>query len=375
MTAPVLFTTRPTDNGRQIGVATLNSEKSLNALSLEMVDQLHAQLLQWQADEQIACVWLQGAGEKAFCAGGDIRAMHQAASERPGERTPEVEAFFTREYRLDHLIHRFGKPIVLWGSGIVMGGGLGLMAGASHRLVTETSRVAMPEITIGLYPDVGGTWFLNRMPGHCGRFLGLTGYSMNGADVRYVGLADHLVASERRDSLLTALTTLSWHEDPRANHDLLSGYLRGIEEQDLPAMPHSTLHEAQGQIDELMAGSSLALIAERIAALNSEEKWLVRARKSFLAGSPITAHLVWHQLTQCAELSLEQVFQQELIWSVRCAELGDFVEGVRALLIDKDGQPQWRCADIASVPERLMAQMFTSPWEEHPLADLTETQS
>ncbi|MBW3138137.1 enoyl-CoA hydratase/isomerase family protein [Ferrimonas balearica] len=372
MTAPVLFSTRTAANGRQIGVATLNSEKSLNALSLEMVDALHAQLLSWQADDNVVCVWLQGAGEKAFCAGGDIRAMHQAAADHPGEQTPEVEAFFTREYRLDYLIHRYGKPIVVWGSGIVMGGGLGLMAGASHRLVTETSRIAMPEITIGLYPDVGGTWFLNRMPGHCGRFLGLTGYSMNGADVRYVGLADHLVASERRDSLQEALLTLGWQADARANHDLLSGYLRGIEEQDLPTMPHSTLHEAQAQIDELMAGSSLELIAERVAALETDQKWLARAQKSFLAGSPITAHLVWHQLTCCGELSLETVFQRELIWSVRCAELGDFVEGVRALLIDKDGQPRWRYPDIASVPASLMAQMLTSPWQEHPLADLKE---
>ncbi|MBY6186893.1 enoyl-CoA hydratase/isomerase family protein [Marinobacter hydrocarbonoclasticus] len=373
MTSPVLFSTLDTDNGRQIGIATLNSEKSLNALSLEMVDELYAQLLKWQADDAVVCVWLQGAGEKAFCAGGDIRAMHRAAAEHPGQQTPEVEAFFTREYRLDYLIHRYGKPLVVWGSGIVMGGGLGLMAGASHRLVTETSRIAMPEITIGLYPDVGGTWFLNRMPGHCGRFLGLTGYSMNGADVRYVGLGDHLVSSERRESLLHALLTLGWQSDARSNHDLLSGFLRGIEEQDLPTMPHSTLHESQSHIDELMAGSSLELIAERFAALETDQKWLSRARKSFLTGSPITAHLVWHQLTCCNELSLEAVFQRELIWSVRCAELGDFVEGVRALLIDKDGQPNWRYPEIASVPASLMAQMLTSPWESHPLADLTES--
>ncbi|GAA5194203.1 enoyl-CoA hydratase/isomerase family protein [Ferrimonas gelatinilytica] len=372
MNEPVLYRTLATESGHQIGVATLNQAASLNALSLAMVDSLSAQLAAWAKDDNIVCVWLEGEGDRAFCAGGDIRAIYEAAKARPRELTEAVTDFFTREYRLDHQIHRFPKPIVLWGSGIVMGGGLGLMAGASHRLVTETSRIAMPEITIGLFPDVGGTWFLNRMPGHCGRFLALTAYNMNGSDARYVGLADHCVSSERRSALLDALTTLGWHNDSTSNQDLLSSYLRGVEEQDMAIMPPSTLHDHQGEIDDLMAGDTLIEVAEKLRNLESELKWLNRARDSFLAGSPITAHLIWYQLNACEGLTLEQVFQQELVWAVRLAQQGDFVEGVRALLIDKDRNPQWRFTELGEVDQAVMAEIHRSPFSTHPLATLSE---
>ncbi len=134
---------------------------------------------QWKNDHNIALVVLQGAGDKAFCAGGDIRDLYQAMKAAPDTYQPYVEDFFTKEYTLDYLIHTFDKPVLVWGNGIVMGGGLGLMAGASHRIVTASSRIAMPEMAIGLYPDVGGSWFLNRMPEGCGLFLGLTGASIN----------------------------------------------------------------------------------------------------------------------------------------------------------------------------------------------------
>ncbi|WP_417345989.1 enoyl-CoA hydratase/isomerase family protein [Ferrimonas sp.] len=353
--------------GALIGHLTLNSERSLNALSLEMVDRLYATLLDWQQREEIKCVILDGAGDKAFCAGGDIRAMYDACVAHPGQRVPEVEAFFTREYRLDHLIHVYDKPILLWGGGIVMGGGLGLMAGASHRIVTESSRIAMPEITIGLYPDVGGTWFLNRMPGHCGRFLGLTGYQMNGLDARYVGLADFAVADFRRKQLLTDLCHLEWH-----NHDakaLIDDLLGGYQQQDEAALPASVLSARQKDIDDLMAGDQLQSVVERLSGFESDEKWLDRAVKTFATGSPITMHLIWHQLTQGADMTLEQVFEHELVLSVRCAEMGDFVEGVRALLIDKDRQPSWRFTSAAEVPAAHIDAMVTPPWGEHPLSN------
>ncbi|GAA4877359.1 enoyl-CoA hydratase/isomerase family protein [Ferrimonas pelagia] len=369
---PVRYRTQPTESGHRIGIATLNSERSLNALSLAMVQSLTEQLTAWATDSQIVCVWLDGAGDKAFCAGGDIRAIYEDAKAHPGEVSTAVTEFFTQEYRLDHLIHRYAKPLIVWGSGIVMGGGLGLMAGASHRLVTDTSRIAMPEISIGLFPDVGGTWFLNRMPGHCGRFLALTGYGMNGADARYVGLADHYVASHRREGLLGALSALGWHGSARTDHDLLSSYLRGIEESDIAALPASRLHRDQGEIDQLMGGDSLATVAEALASLESEQTWLLRARDSFAAGSPITAQLIWHQLSAGAELSLEQVFRQELVWAVRCAQRGDFIEGVRALLIDKDRQPQWQYVTLAAVPDGLLDQLHSSPFAVDPLADLKE---
>ena len=189
MNAPVLFEERAAGSYR-IGIATLNAPGTLNGLSLAMVDALAAKLDAWAGDSGLVLVVLRGAGDKAFCAGGDLHALYAGMREAGvGGRAavdplsiPYAREFFAREYRLDYQIHAYPKPILCWGQGIVMGGGIGLMAGASHRVVTETSRLAMPEIGIGLFPDVGGSWMLARAPGASGRFLALTGASINAAD-------------------------------------------------------------------------------------------------------------------------------------------------------------------------------------------------
>ncbi|MDN5849582.1 MAG: enoyl-CoA hydratase/isomerase family protein, partial [Nitrococcus sp.] len=168
----VLFEERPAKNGRKLGFARLNAERSLNALSQAMIDALQARLSDWAQDPAIVCVVIEGSGAKAFCAGGDVIALYDSMRAHPGGPNPVAKRFFETEYRLDYQIHTYPKPVLCWGHGIVIGGGLGLMAGASHRVVTETSHIAMPEITIGLYPDIGATWFLNRMPGRVGSFLG-----------------------------------------------------------------------------------------------------------------------------------------------------------------------------------------------------------
>ncbi|NNC55605.1 MAG: enoyl-CoA hydratase/isomerase family protein, partial [Pseudomonadales bacterium] len=198
----VLFTELPAGSDKKIGHATLNSPASLNSLTTEMVELLLAKLLQWAQDSRLACVVISGAGDKAFCAGGDVQALRNSAIAKPGGPCLEAETFFAREYRLDYTIHTFNKPLLVWGNGIVMGGGLGILAGASHRVVTETSRFAMPEVTIGLYPDVGGSHFLNLMPGETGRFLALTGASFNAADALYTGLADYFLQRDQFPALL-----------------------------------------------------------------------------------------------------------------------------------------------------------------------------
>ena len=155
------------NNGKTIAFMTLNSPKSLNALSVDMINLVYPKLTQWKAQESIVAVFLQGKGDKAFCAGGDIVHIYNDMISDVGDFTPNLENYFTMEYELDHFIHTFNKPFIVWGNGIVMGGGLGLMVGGSHRVVTENSRIAMPEVSIGFYPDVGGSYFLNRMPNQC----------------------------------------------------------------------------------------------------------------------------------------------------------------------------------------------------------------
>ncbi|WP_110458153.1 enoyl-CoA hydratase/isomerase family protein [Shewanella algidipiscicola] len=367
----VIFQTLGTLSGMQIGVATLNMEKALNALNMEMIQALTRQLTAWAQDDAIAMVVLDGAGEKAFCAGGDVRALYHAAKETPGEVTEMARVFFTDEYHLDHLLHTFDKPVLVWGDGIVMGGGLGLMAGASHRIVTEKSRIAMPEVTIGLYPDVGGSYFLNRMPGHIGRFLGMTAYNMNGADAHFVGLGNHYLNSADKEPLLDALSSVDWEADIGANHTKLNALIEAMSGRCAIPMGPSTLADNQGLIDELMSGD-LAQIMAKVTAAQHQLPWLERAINTLLAGSPLSLHLVYEQSRLGTELSLEQVFQFELGLSCNCCAIGDFVEGVRALLIDKDRQPQWKFASVDTVPEAAVSALLTSPWAaaEHPLATL-----
>ncbi|MCG9730831.1 enoyl-CoA hydratase/isomerase family protein [Shewanella sp. Isolate13] len=368
----VLFSTLTTDSGKQVGVATLNIEKALNALNLNMVQMLTAKLTVWRDDDNIVAVVLDGAGEKAFCAGGDVRAIYQASVKTPGEVTDAATEFFKQEYELDYLLHSFGKPVVVWGDGIVMGGGLGLMIGASHRIVTERSRIAMPEVTIGLYPDVGGSYFLNRMPGKTGLFLGMTAYNMSGADAHYVGIGNHYLNGDDRAAFLDALVGVNWCDNQDDNHQALHSLLDMMQGKCATPLAASQLEQNQGLIDELMTGSLDEIVA-RVSALDEQiataHPWLAKAVKTLLAGSPISLSLVHLQSGLGEELSLAECFKLELGLSVNCCAKADFAEGVRALLIDKDRNPQWRFANVAAIPEGYAQALLKSPWndENHPL--------
>lgn len=362
--APVLFHEAATDNGKVIGFATLNVEKTLNSLTLDMVELLLDKLQQWQSDERIAAVFLDGAGEKAFCAGGDVQQLHKSATDTPGGPCTYAETFFEREYRLDYLIHRYQKPIICWGHGIVMGGGLGLFAGCSHTVVTEKTRIAMPEITIALYPDVGGTWFLNRMPGKSGLFIALTGASINAADTLYAGLASHYSSHAAKVSIIEQLSTIDW----QGQRDSDDAAINALFTEQCPLESQLTQHATE--IDQLCAGDSLGTIVERITSLNSEDAWLSKASAGLAHGSSIAAHSIWQQHLKGCELSLEEVFQFELMLSTNVVRHPEFAEGVRALLIDKDRNPQWLYPTIEAVPESLVEGFLTPPWEVNPLTDI-----
>ena len=358
-----------TEHGKRIGLATLNSEKSLNALSLPMIESLLPQMQQWKDDAGIAMVVLQGSGDKAFCAGGDIRDLYQAMKDHPDSYAPYVEEFFTKEYSLDYLIHTFEKPVLVWGNGIVMGGGLGLMAGASHRVVTASSRIAMPELAIGLYPDVGASWFLNRMPTGCGLFLGLTGASINAADARLVGLADHFILHDKKAAVLDKLLTVKWGDTVALNHQKLADALRDFEEHSRTQLPLSQIRLHQAEIAKLAELDNLPAVIAAIDAMPGDDSWLQKAKEALSYGSPITAHIVFRQLQLGQSMILADSFRLELGISVQCGRMGEFAEGVRALLIDKDRQPNWQYPNVESVPKELIDTFFTSPWtaSQHPL--------
>jgi enoyl-CoA hydratase/carnithine racemase len=367
--SPILFEELPATTGK-IGRVTLNVAATLNSLTLEMVDLLQERLDIWNDDDSIAAVFIEGAGEKAFCAGGDVQALHQSAVATPGGPCDYAENFFAREYRLNYTLHTYSKPLVCWGHGIVMGGGLGVMAGCSHRVVTEKTRIAMPEVTIALFPDVGGTWFLNHMPGSSGQFLALTGASINAADAIYTGIADRFISSEYKSDVLESLLGQNWGSDGAANHALVRHVLRPFAEQSIGQCPGGQVEPHLGSINTLCDGDDIHEIIDNIVSLATQDPWLSKAGESLAHGSSLAALWISRQLTEMRHASLKEVFQSEIRLATHIVRHPEFAEGVRALLIDKDRNPAWQYSASRDVPAEVLAEFFTEPWDSNPLADL-----
>lgn len=370
--SPVLFEEISCANSKKIGVATLNMPNKLNALSLPMIKLLLPQLKSWQVDNDVVAVFLQGAGDKAFCAGGDVVSVYNELAKKSSDNISHVVEFFSEEYTLDHLIHCYKKPFIVWGSGIVMGGGLGLMAGASHRIATETTKMAMPEINIGLYPDVGATWFLSRMPSNIGLFLGLTAAQLNAGDANYLGLSDYYINSRHKDDFLTALSKTVWHENIADNHSILSACIEAFVQQTNIPMPESMVRTHQELIAQTFDHQDLPVIVEKLNELSLTDDWFKAAQATLAKGSPLSACLIYEQLHRGKTLSLAQCFKLELNLSIKSAQFGEFKEGVRALLVDKDKAPQWHYPDIDAVEEETI-EWFFQPFfsdEQHPLNEL-----
>lgn len=387
MNAPVLFEVRTAQNGMQFGIATLNTPQTLNSLSLEMVDLLAAQLNAWAKDPHIALVVMQGAGDKAFCAGGDLHSLYRSMLENESGNpwnNRYARDFFEREYRLDYQIHTYPKPIVCWGHGIVMGGGVGLMMGASHRVASDTLRLAMPEVSIGLFPDVGGSWFLNKMSGSSGLFLALTGAPLNTSDAFAAGMADFRLQHADWPAFLDALEHQPWAGQaltddteesaaPRALNDGLLNQVLLAMEPKTPLEPGPLRHHTF-LINNLCNGNNFDEIYTDVAALKThEDPWLAKAASTMLAGSPGSARLAFTLLQRARMRSLDDVFRTEYIAAVVCTGHGDLREGIRALLIDKDKHPHWSPAKIEDASASWAQKFFEAPWsdaKEHPLADL-----
>lgn len=344
-----------------VGIITLNSPKSLNSISLDMANALILKLDAWKNNHEVQCILLQG-NEKAFCAGGDVRRLYEALKNNAPEKALE---FFIKEYTLDYTIHTYNKPIVAWGDGIVMGGGIGILIGASHRIVTEKSKLAMPEITIGLYPDVAGTWFLNRMPDGWGDYFGLTGARMNGADALYLGLADYHVASELKDSIVEKLMSQKWSQNTEDNKKTLDTLFAHFTTTDSP----SPVKDRQDFAKKLSKINSVLEFRTLLESQALQDEWAQAGLQNFKAGSPTSAMVIYEQLKRGKNLSLKEVFCSELNLSVHFSRHTDFPEGVRALLIDKDQKPNWQPATLEEVSMASVETYFTPIWKpaEHPL--------
>lgn len=374
--APVLFEERSAAGGRRIGIATLNAPRTLNGFSLQMAHLLDAQLQRWAEDDGIALVLLQGAGEKAFCAGGDLHSLYRSMLEYREAGQQDIRAnayageFFEVEYRLDHRIHTFPRPVLCWGHGIVMGGGIGLMSGASHRVVSERSKLAFPEISVGLFPDVGGSWLLNRVPDGAGRFLALTGAMLSPADAIHAGLADVQLPEASRADVLEALERTEWSASSKeagAQLDaVLASYAVTPEPGPLQRNAQAIAAACQGEVLEDMVAAISALPSD-------DEPWLATAQAAMAAGAPGSLRLGFELQRRAVGMSLAEVFRMEYVVALHCAAHGDFAEGIRALLIDKDRTPRWNPATLAQADADWAAGFLHEPdWPggAHPLADL-----
>ncbi|MES2950066.1 MAG: enoyl-CoA hydratase/isomerase family protein [Pseudomonadota bacterium] len=383
-----------------MGLITLNRPKALNALSLPMVQALLATLLVWRDDPAVFAVAIRGSNKigrpgtpealfGGFCAGGDIRFFHQAAL--AGDSA--LDTFFTDEYTLNHLIHNYPKPYIAFMDGIVMGGGMGISQGPALasptgnigsapgkpsarqggvvRIVTETTKMAMPETGIGLFPDVGGGYFLSRCPGHVGEYLALTGDTIGGAQAVAWGLADVCVPSETLPDLWAALQTQASPE----------GLQQWIATNVIAAHAESARASATFDIKDY-AAFGLGSISAIVAALEASGTKPARAMAATLRHrSPLMLHVVLEQIRRARSMNLaddlrmERDLVQHCFYTAHLDRSGvtsETVEGIRALAIDKDHKPVWNPARIADVKPDMVAPFFVSPWPAgtHPLKDL-----
>jgi|LNFM01.1.fsa_nt_gb enoyl-CoA hydratase len=327
------------------GRITLNRPKALNALTLGMVRDTRVALDSWIGDDDVKLVILDGAGERALCAGGDVRTLYDSRAAGSGL----ARTFWREEYQLNALIHRYPKPFVALMDGIVMGGGIGLSAHAQGggRVVTERSMLAMPETGIGLIPDVGGTWLLGRAIGELGIYLGLTGARMTGADAIQTGFADIHVPSGALGPLVADLVA------PDGEHpaDVLDAA------RENHPVPNSPLMDLKPEIDRIFGGSSVAAILDQLQTTTAD--WAQKARADLLQKSPLALVATLRALREAPRLgSLEAALNVEFRLCTHLFEHGEFNEGVRALLVDKDKSPRWQPPQLGDVTPAMVDRLF-----------------
>ena len=323
------------------GRITMNRPQALNALTYAMVGELWKALTTWKDDPGISLVILDGAGERGLCAGGDIRAMYDSAP----RGSDFARRFWADEYRVNALIGRYPKPYVAFMDGIVMGGGIGLSGHASHRIVTEKSQLAMPETGIGLNPDVGGTWLLAHAPGETGIYLGLVGERMRGAGTIFARFADTYVPSAKLPELAAALSQVG------------GGEVDGIIQRFAEPPPASDLASHAGQIDRTFGFDSVEAIRAALAAMGGE--WAAKTLAELDRRSPLALKLTLAAIRKARTLpSLEAALNVEYRLVTRLFEHGEFIEGVRALIVDKDKSPRWNPPRLEEVTSEMLEAFF-----------------
>lgn len=325
----------------RVGYITLNRPKALNALTHSMLLRMEAALLDWRDNKDISLVLIDAVGDRAFCAGGDVNALYQSG------KAGDVESgrlFWRDEYRLNAMISHYPKPYVAVMDRIVMGGGVGISAHGSHRIVTDLSSIAMPECLIGLIPDVGATHLLSQCPGFVGEYLALTGERIGGSNAVFAGLADYYVPEHQLATLKKALIDT-------ADVSVIEDFQQTTE--------NSSLAEIQADVDSVFGQQSLALVLEHLEAHSAP--WAQKALKKIALSSPLSLHVAFELIRKARiEPGIEAALLREFRFVSRAVMHSDFLEGVRAAIIDKDRQPSWRHSSLADVSSQEIKQFDAS---------------
>ena len=332
-----------------LGVATLNRPKALNSISLGMIREMERVIPQWEKDPAVKAVVLRGAGDRAFCAGGDVTGLYREMRDDP--KGTLRRDFFYEEYIVNRRIYRYAKPWISLIDGIDMGGGVGFSVHGSHSVASEKFLFAMPETTIGLFPDVGGSYFLSRLPGALGTFLALTSHRLKAADALWAGIVQAHVPSARIGELQAALAEADL-AGPEANKKVDAVIARFSADPGTATLPAMML-----EIDRCFSADSVSQIVAKLRAQGGE--WAAKQLATLMKLSPLSMAITLEQFKQCAVRSFEDTMTIEYRMSQRCMQTGhDFFEGVRALLIDKDQKPKWNPPTIEGVTKAMVEEHF-----------------
>lgn len=329
-----------------VGIVTLNRPKSLNALTLGMIRALDPKLQAWESDSSIKMVLIKGAGDKSFCAGGDVRTVWDAG--KAGDDL--TDSFFREEYILNHRIHNFPKPYVALLDGFTMGGGVGLSVHGSHRIVSEKTLFAMPETAIGLFPDVGGSWFLNNCPGESGMYLALTGARLKAADCIAVNMATDYVESEKMIDLEAALTSADWADN--SAEEIVSKIINNFSSD----VGDGEIRNDFSIIDKAFGQKNVESILASLRADGSDFSML--ALKFMSKKSPLSMKISFKQLRDGKDISFNDCMTMEFRMSQACVSGTEFYEGVRSVLVDKDHDPKWSPAALEDVTDSMVESHF-----------------
>ena len=348
----------------RVGSVTLNRPRALNALTQPMVLGLDPRLREWADDPSVACVVIRGAarddGRVPFCAGGDIRLLY---GERDDPERSVATVFYAQEYRLNTLIFRYPKPYVALIDGVVMGGGVGISIHGSHRVLTERALFAMPETGIGLFPDVGATYFLPRLRGKAGLYLGLTGARLGAADCLHLRLATHVVPSDALQALDETLLAADFGSDAHGGD--AHGAIDGLVAESAVDPGPAPLAAHRAEINRCFAAGSVEEIVANLEAEGSD--WAAETRETLGRKSPTSLKVSFKQLTEFGERDFEEAMALEYRLAMHCNLGADFFEGIRAQIVDKDRKPAWRPARLEQVSEATVEAYFEMP----PKGDMT----